>query len=80
MSHHHFNYEQAGSVIGLFIGFAASLFKNTLLFISNVSQPEGLLFRVVEDCILAIPTAAIGAVVGFYVTKLIRKWHDKFFN
>jgi len=63
MHHHNIidNLERTGAFIGVGISATVVFFKR----------------EIIESCIIAIPTAAIGGIVGYYITKLLKKIDKK---
>lgn len=81
MHHHNIidNLERTGAFIGVGISATVVFFKRVLLYtafgfdinIHNTIQ------EIIESCIIAIPTAAIGGIIGYYITKLLKKIDKK---
>lgn len=80
--HHHTildSPEKIGTIIGTALGAVTALVKKAFLItlfgfsldIHDVVQ------QVIEGVIICIPTAAVGAVVGYYVTKALKKIDKK---
>lgn len=83
MSHHHSildNPEVIGTTIGTTIGAAIGIAKQSFLVLLLDLQLHQTISHIFEDIILCIPTAFIGAIVGFYGTKFIKWFHQKMFT
>jgi hypothetical protein len=77
MSLHHFKpefTEAKGTALGGVIGYSISFIKKTIFFIFS----EELLLDIIRDCIVAIPAGLVGCIVGFYGTKLVKWFHNKY--
>jgi len=71
--HHHDivdNSERTGTIIGTTLGAAIGILKQTI-------DIHSILKELIESTIICIPTAAIGAIIGYYVTKLLKKIDKK---
>jgi len=73
MHHHNIidNLERTGAFIGVGISATVVFFKRVLLYTAFGFD------IIIESCIIAIPTAAIGGIVGYYITKLLKKIDKK---
>lgn len=80
--HHHDivdNSERTGTIIGTTLGAAIGILKQTILStLFNLDiDIHSILKELIESTIICIPTAAIGAIIGYYVTKLLKKIDKK---
>jgi len=76
MHHHNIidNLERTGAFIGVGISATVVFFKRVLLY---TAFGFDIIQEIIESCIIAIPTAAIGGIVGYYITKLLKKIDKK---
>lgn len=78
MSHHHSildNPEGVGTTIGTAIGFAIGFIKHSLVVLLLDIELHVRIMQLIQDIIFSIPTALVGAIVGFYGTKFIKWFH-----